>query len=80
MSGAALTFSILGKSCVVILPPSLDGVPAANDDSEPVGAMPRDRRPRSGTVAAHQAPVVSVVKEACGDGERVRDPRRGTGR
>jgi hypothetical protein len=31
MSGAALTFQIFGRSCVVILPPNLDGVPPAND-------------------------------------------------
>jgi hypothetical protein len=30
MSEAALTFQIFGRSCVVILPPSLD-VPPAND-------------------------------------------------
>jgi hypothetical protein len=31
MSAAAFTFQIFGRSCVVVLPPSLDGVPPAND-------------------------------------------------
>jgi len=38
MNGAdPLTFHILGRTCVITLPPTLDGVPPANDadDEEP---------------------------------------------
>jgi hypothetical protein len=56
MSSAALTFQIFGRSCVVILPPSLDGVPPANDVQDTAqrahhahaGAQPPQRRSPSG--------------------------------
>lgn len=40
MSGAALTFRVFGRPCVVDLPPTLDGVAPANDAHEPTQDAP----------------------------------------
>jgi hypothetical protein len=56
MSSAALTFQIFGRSCVVVLPPNLDGVPPANDVRDAAqrahgahaDAQPSQRRSPSG--------------------------------
>jgi hypothetical protein len=80
MSGAALTFSILGKTCTVVLPPTLDGTPAANDESEPDGEHSQTRLRCASGVTSHGVTAASVVKETRGHGVRLRDPRRGSGR
>lgn len=46
MSSAALTFQIFGRSCVVILPPSLD-VPPANDVRDAAPARAHDAQGES---------------------------------
>jgi hypothetical protein len=80
MNGAALTFSILGKTCTVVLPPTLDEIPAANQQSEPDGEESGEFVRRASGAGPQRVMAASVVKETRGHGERLRDSRRGPGR
>ncbi len=58
MSEAAFTFQIFGRSCVVILPPSLE-VPPANDVLDPaIGVAQRAQSARS--VSGAELPVLGA--------------------
>jgi hypothetical protein len=62
MSGAALTFRVFGRPCVVVLPPTLDGIAPANDAHEAIEAgddtdegRDADQRPESSASSSSPA-------------------------
>jgi hypothetical protein len=69
MSEAAVTFHIFGRSCVVILPPSLD-VPPANDVQQPAtGPAPwaQEARPPSSVSPPRPSEIVLCAPQDPGE-------------